>query len=202
MMSKQSCFKIRHFFIMASTMMAIVPNIAWADWYRYYDASGKPTVSTNVTANHIKYGYEVLNKQMQVIRRVEPSNQAIEKRQLQQAQANRNQQQELQRLRTAYGSSSSALRKRDEVLKKMNDQLTFYNTQYNQLLSTNRNLQSQQSNYTRQGQAVPVSIAQALTKNTQALHNISNNIRVLQQQINKTSTEYQQVIQTLKTNGY
>lgn len=187
---------------MASTMMAIVPSIAWADWYRYYDASGKPTVSTNVTANHIKYGYEVLNKQMQVIRRVEPSNQAIEKRQLQQAQANRNQQQELQRLRTAYGSSSSALRKRDEVLKKMNDQLTFYNTQYNQLLSTNRNLQSQQSNYTRQGQAVPVSIAQALTKNTQALQNISNNIRVLQQQINKTSTEYQQVIQTLKTNGY
>lgn len=180
----------------------VAPNFAWADWYRYYDASGKPTISTSVTANHIKHGYEVLNSQMYVVRRVPPSNQAIEKRQLQQAQANRNQQQELQRLRQAYGSSASAMRKRDEVLKKMNDQLTFYNTQYNQLLSTNRNLQSQQSNYTRQGQAVPVSIAQALTKNTQALHNISNNIRVLQQQINKTSTEYQQVIQTLKTNGY
>lgn len=202
MMSKQSCFKIRHFFIMASTMMAIVPSIAWADWYRYYDASGKPTVSTNVTANHIKYGYEVLNKQMQVIRRVEPSNQAIEKRQLQQAQANKNQQQELQRLRQAYGSSTSAMRKRDELLKKLNEQLNFNNTQYAQLMNTNRNLQTQQSNYTRQGKAVPANITNSLNQNNKALQTMFHNIKALQQQISKTTTEYQHVIQTLKASGY
>lgn len=184
------------------TFIMVMPNLAWADWYRYYDASGKPSISSSVTPNHIKYGYEVLNNQMYVVRRVPPSNQTIEKRQMQQAQNNRNQQQELQRLRNAYGSSSSATRKHDEVLKKMNDQLTFYNTQYNQLLNTNRNLQSQQSNYARQGKPVPANITNTLNQNNHALHNMSNNIKVLQQQINKTTTEYQQVIQRLKASGY
>lgn len=180
----------------------VAPNFAWADWYRYYDASGKPTISTSVTSNHIKHGYEVLNNQMYVVRRVPPSNQAIEKRQLQQAQANKNQQQELQRLRQAYGSSTSAMRKRDELLKKLNEQLNFNNTQYAQLMNTNRNLQTQQSNYTRQGKAVPANITNSLNQNNKALQTMFHNIKALQQQISKTTTEYQHVIQTLKASGY
>lgn len=189
-------------FSLMTVAIMVVPSLAWADWYRYYDASGKPTVSTSVTANHIKYGYEVLNSQMYVVRRVPPSNQAIEKRQLQQAQANKNQQQELQRLRQAYGSSTSAMRKRDELLKKLNEQLNFNNTQYTQLMNTNRNLQTQQSNYTRQGKAVPAHIATSLNQNNKALQTMFHNIKALQQQISKTTTEYQHVIQTLKAGGY
>lgn len=185
-----------------TVVIMMVPNFAWADWYRYYDASGKPTISTSVTANHIKHGYEVLNNQMYVVRRVPPSSQAIEKRQLQQAQTNKNQQQELQRLRQAYGSSTSAMRKRDELLKKLNEQLNFQNTQYTQLMNANRNLQIQQSNYTRQGKAVPANISNSLNQNNKALQTMLHNIKVLQQQISKTTTEYQHIIQTLKASGY
>lgn len=38
-------------------------------WYRYYDSRGIANISTNVTPNHIRYGYEALDQNMQVIQR-------------------------------------------------------------------------------------------------------------------------------------
>lgn len=38
-------------------------------WYRYYDQHGTANISTSVTPAHIRYGYEVLDQNMQVIKR-------------------------------------------------------------------------------------------------------------------------------------
>ena len=45
-----------------------------ATWYRYYDSKGVANISTNVTPNHIRYGYEALDQNMQVIKRARPYN--------------------------------------------------------------------------------------------------------------------------------
>jgi hypothetical protein len=45
-----------------------------ATWYRYYDSKGVANISTNVTPNHIRYGYEALDQNMQVIKRNRPYN--------------------------------------------------------------------------------------------------------------------------------
>ena len=40
-----------------------------ATWYRYYDSKGIANISSNVTPNHIRHGYEALDQNMQVIQR-------------------------------------------------------------------------------------------------------------------------------------
>ncbi len=45
-----------------------------AVWYRYYDQKGVANISSNVTPNHIRYGYEALDRNMQVIQRARPYN--------------------------------------------------------------------------------------------------------------------------------
>ena len=45
-----------------------------AVWYRYYDQHGIANISTSVTPAHIRYGYEALDQNMQVIKRNHPYN--------------------------------------------------------------------------------------------------------------------------------
>ena len=41
-------------------------------WYRYYSPSGEPNLSSTITAQHLRYGYEALDRNMQVIKQVSP----------------------------------------------------------------------------------------------------------------------------------
>lgn len=175
----------------------LLPTMVWANYYRYYDASGRPTIATSVTSNHVRYGYEVLNDQMYVIKRVPPSTQVTQ----QQIQQKRQQQEELKRLRAAYGSSHSATRKRDELLRKLNEQLNFHNSQYQKLLQENKNLISQQNSYIRQKKAVPAPLAQQVAQSNRAVQSTAYQIRNLQQQITQTTQMFNQAIQQLKANG-
>ena len=59
--------------LLVSTLsIANSPNKAV--WYRYYDQHGVANISSNVTPNHIRYGYEALDRNMQVIQRARPYN--------------------------------------------------------------------------------------------------------------------------------
>lgn len=51
-----------------------------AVWYRYYDSKGVANISTSVTPNHIRYGYEALDRNMQVIKRNRPYNAETEEK--------------------------------------------------------------------------------------------------------------------------
>ena len=51
-----------------------------AVWYRYYDSKGVANISTSVTPNHIRYGYEALDRNMQVIKRNRPYNAETEQK--------------------------------------------------------------------------------------------------------------------------
>jgi hypothetical protein len=54
------------FFLPSSVAIADTPK---AVWYRYYDQHGIANISTSVTPAHIRYGYEALDRNMQVIKR-------------------------------------------------------------------------------------------------------------------------------------
>lgn len=53
------------FFLPSSVAIAGTPK---AVWYRYYDQHGIANISTSVTPAHIRYGYEALDRNMQVIK--------------------------------------------------------------------------------------------------------------------------------------
>ena len=54
--------------------ISIMADPPKAVWYRYYDSKGIANVSSSVTPNHIRYGYEALDSNMQVIQRARPYN--------------------------------------------------------------------------------------------------------------------------------
>ena len=70
------------------TALVGVPSITWgyeytttsssgmaqpkARWYRYYDSNGRPNLSSTITDQHLKYGYQALDANMQVIKRATP----------------------------------------------------------------------------------------------------------------------------------
>ncbi|HNL79586.1 MAG TPA: hypothetical protein PKL69_04460 [Agitococcus sp.] len=45
--------------------------------YRYYNDKGIPTVSDQVSEEHIRRGYDIVDRQMQVIRRIPPFDEAV-----------------------------------------------------------------------------------------------------------------------------
>ena len=49
-----------------------------AVWYRYYDRNGVANVSTSVTPEHIRHGYDALDRNMQVIKRNQAYNSTVD----------------------------------------------------------------------------------------------------------------------------
>src|SRR5690606_19489098 len=80
-----------------------------ATWYRYYDSKGVANISTNVTPNHIRYGYEALDQNMQVIKRSRPYNAEADIRQAPQRAQQAKRIAEDNRLKRAYNNSQTAL---------------------------------------------------------------------------------------------
>ncbi|ALH95439.1 hypothetical protein [Acinetobacter equi] len=83
--------------------------------YRYYDKNGVANISTNITANHIYYGYEALNQNMQVIQKhsafnVEKS--LLDEKSLQNAIK---QKKDDARLKQAYMTSQNAIQKKKQL---------------------------------------------------------------------------------------
>lgn len=87
-----------------------------AVWYRYYDQHGIANISTSVTPAHIRYGYEALDQNMQVIKRNHPYNSEADLNQSSQRALSARYREEDNKLKRAYSNSKTATIKRDQAL--------------------------------------------------------------------------------------
>lgn len=88
-----------------------------ATWYRYYDSKGIANISTNVTPKCIRYGYEALDQNMQVIRRNRAYNTEADIKQAPQRAAHARQQAADLKLKKAYETTRQvAFAKRNDAL--------------------------------------------------------------------------------------
>src|SRR5690606_8002369 len=101
------------------------PLPAKATWYRYYDHKGVANISTNVTPNHIRYGYEALDQNMQVVKRARPYNAEADIRQAPQRAQQAKRIAEDNRLKRAYNNSQTALQKKNDSLLQLKKQIDF-----------------------------------------------------------------------------
>lgn len=167
-------------------------------YYRYYDKNGVSNISTSVSREHIRYGYEVLDRNMQVIKKNVAY--SSEKDQSQsQSRAKKAQQNETdQRLKRAYGSSKVAVNKKNDQLKLINKQITFQTQQLTQLNNDRALFLKQEKNYLDKSQVVPKNLKDRLNYNAQNIANIKQSISTLQSNYRKTEVEYDNIIQRLK----
>lgn len=169
-----------------------------AKWYRYYDHKGVANISSNVTPNHIRYGYEALDQNMQVIQRAKPYNVEADIRQAPQRAALARQQAEDQKLKRAYNNSQIALQKKNEVLSQLKKQMAFQQEQLKQLQKDRIMFVRQEREFLRKGKNVPEHLKKTLVTNEKNLTAQKENIQSLQSRYRNQEAEYDRIIQRLK----
>lgn len=170
-----------------------------ATWYRYYDKNGVMNISGSVSSEHIRYGYETLDKNMQVLKKNPAFNDASENSQSSNRTRLAIQNQEDLKLKQAYGSSQMAQRKRNDALDSLNKKIQMQEKQLNQTQNDYLLLKKQENTFKLQGNLVPVILKKNLMLNSQNIQGMKKNIDSLQTNYRNTQAQYDTIIKRLKT---
>lgn len=169
-----------------------------ATWYRYYDKNGVVNISSSVTPSHIRNGYEALDSNMQVIKRNRAYNAEKDISQSHaRAQQARQKESDL-KLKKAYGSSQTAVQKREDSLKNINKQITLQKQQLQQIQKDRILFKRQEMEYFRKGKPVPNDLKDRLNYSMQNLTSTKKNITSLQRDYRNTQAQYDTIIKRLK----
>lgn len=168
-------------------------------WYRYYDHKGVANISTSVTPNHIRFGYEALDQNMQVIQRNRPYNSEADAKKAPQRAAQARQNAADLKLKKAYGNAQVAMTKKNESLKGIKKQIIFQQDQLKQLQNDRIYFKRQEMEHLRKGQGIPAVLKSTLDNNQKNIKERKDNIEVLQSYYRNTQTKYDNIITRLKT---
>ena len=169
-----------------------------AVWYRYYDQKGVANISSNVTPNHIRYGYEALDRNMQVIQRARPYNTETDIKKAPQRAAQARQSESDQRLKKAYTNSQTATIKRNNALTHIKKQISFQQEQLKQLQTDRISFKRKEMEYLRKVKPVPPQLKTNLDNNLKNIELKKDMIQSLQTSYRNTQAEYDRIIQRLR----
>lgn len=184
----------------------ILPTVAIADrfqnqqpkayWYRTYD-QGTTALSSTITERHIRNGYEILDRNMQVIRRVPPYIAAQYEQQKAQRERLDTQRQADRNLMAVHISSLHAATKRDSILNEMQTRQQFLQSQLNDLNQQLARDIAAAAAYERRQQTIPDPVRQRLELKREQVAQAENNVRALEKRQLEVITEYKGVIERL-----
>ncbi len=186
------------FVALSAFSLPILADTVKPAWYRYYDHKGVANLSTTVSPNHIRYGYEALDRNMQVIQRNKPFNPDKASSHVSKSSSNKQKEAD-QRLKKAYGSSRLATQKRQESLMHIDKLIQQQQQQLQQLQKDRVMFKKQELQYTKKGLAVPHTLQNTLKYNQQYIQNGHKQLQSLHMQYQKSQSEYDRIITRLKT---
>ena len=169
-----------------------------AVWYRYYDSKGVANISTSVTPAHIRYGYEALDRNMQVIKRNRAYNATVDVQQSSRRESMARQREQDMRLKRAYGNTKIAATKRDQILASLKKQLNYQQQQLQQLQQDKIGFKRQEMEYHRKGETPPAQLKNNLDNNAKNIENVKRTVESLRNAYHKTETDYADIINRLK----
>lgn len=186
------------FFFLQATMASAENLPPKATWYRYYDSKGVANISTSVTPDHIRHGYEALDQNMQVIQRNRAYNSEADIKQAPQRAAHARQQATDLKLKKAYGNSQVALTKRNDALAYIKKQIAFQQEQLKQLQTDRIYFKRQQIEHLRKAESIPSSLKNTIDNNQKNIEAKKLMIQSLQKSYRTTQAEYDNIIARLK----
>ena len=186
--------------------LSLLPTLAVADriqnqqpkaqWYRTYE-QGSPALSSTITERHIRNGYEVLDRNLQVIRRVPPYIAAQYDQQKAQRDRLDAQRQADRNLIAIHISSLHATAKRDSMLAEMQTRQQFLQTQLDGLkLDLAKDIAAAAA-YERRQQAIPAPIRQRLELKRAQVAQAETNVQALEKRQLDVMQEYKQITERL-----
>ncbi|WP_026469896.1 hypothetical protein [Alkanindiges illinoisensis] len=168
-------------------------------WYRYYNGSGQPSLSSTITDQHLKYGYEALDRNMQVIKRVPPYSTESYARQKAKRDAEAAKRQADMNLRRTYGSATQAVAKRNQMLADMASRKSYLQTQLAGLQRMLSKDIAQAATYERQSKPVPAMLQKSITDNKKNVLEAQQNIQAINERQQQVIQQYDDIIRRLKT---
>lgn len=179
------------------------PTLAITDtpkavWYRYYDQHGIANISTSVTPAHIRYGYEALDQNMQVIKRNHPYNSERDLNQSPQRALSAQYREQDNKLKKAYSNSKTAIMKRDQALLAIKKQINYQQEQLTQLQQDKILFKRQEMEYFRKGEKVPERHKTLIENNLNNINKVKQTLEILSKTYNRTNNDYENIIDRLK----
>lgn len=169
-----------------------------AVWYRYYDQKGVANISTSVTPNHIKFGYEALDHNMQVIKKNRAYDAQKDLSQSASRAAETKRKYEDEKLKKAYTNSRIAINRRDKHLASMRTQIQFLQDQLRQLNSDKSLFREEKNNLKRKRESIPARLEENIKNNQININNVQKNITLLKENYRNTRDEYIAIIARLE----
>ncbi|WP_227591369.1 hypothetical protein [Acinetobacter shaoyimingii] len=176
----------------------LAQSTAKAKWYRYYDKNGVANISSTVSPEHLRHGYEALDRNMQVIRKNKPYDAKYEIRNAAEIQRKARQQSEDLKLKRAYGTSQVAVNKRNDMLKKITKQIAMTQQELKTVENDYLILKQDENKYIKKKKPVPSDLKNRIHYNIQNTQNIKTRIESLQTEYRNTQAEYDIIIKRLK----
>ncbi|NHB57618.1 hypothetical protein G9F32_06130 [Acinetobacter sp. 194] len=176
----------------------LAQSTAKAKWYRYYDKNGVANISSTVSPEHLRHGYEALDRNMQVIRKNKPYDAKYEIRNATEIQRKARQQSEDLKLKRAYGTSQVAVNKRNDMLKKITKQIAMTQKELKTVENDYLILKQDENKYIKKKKPVPSDLKNRIHYNIQNTQNIKTRIESLQTEYRNTQAEYDIIIKRLK----
>lgn len=167
-------------------------------WYRYYNNNGQPSLSSTITDQHLRYGYEALDRNMQVIKRVPPYSIESYARQKAKRDAEAAQRQDDINLRRTYGSAAQAIVKRDQLLADMASRKSYLQTQLAGLQRMLSKDIAQAATYERQGKPIPAMLQKSISDNKKNVLEAQQNIQAISERQQQVIQQYNEIIRRLK----
>lgn len=168
-----------------------------ARWYRYYNSNGQPNLSSTITNQHLKYGYEALDSNMQVIKRAPPytaSSYAAQKAKRDAQEAQRASDMNLKR---TYGSAAQAAAKRDQILADMASRKLYLQAQLTSLQRALGSDIAKAAVYERQRKPIPPMLQTSLTITRKNVTDAEKNIHAISERQQQVRQQYEETIRRL-----
>lgn len=199
-MSFKFDFSIKHHFKILLVSLIFMPNLCFSQtiWYRYYDKNGVANISSTVTPEHIRLGYEKLDSNMNVVAKIGAfKNDFSAKSEAHRAQAYQQKIQD-QKFVEAYTSSRIAEIKKNEILKAIQEQIEFQKKQLKNMYLNEITLKKQEQVLVKQGINLSNELKNNLKTNSDQINKIQHNIIMAQVNFQRTEQQYNGIISRLR----
>lgn len=198
----------KHLAISASLALLLSASAHAADagnikrWYRYYNEQHSPSITDAVTAEHLKYGYDVLDRHMQVIQRVPAAPNEKDLEALRQAKLRKEQaaQQAIvdAKLLQLYATHADAERTRDRQLEALQLKVDFLSASVTRLRQQRAVEAQRAAGIERSGRPIPKDVTDGIKDIDSKIVSTEKEIKEKKAEISKVQAEFAPVIQRLK----
>lgn len=167
-------------------------------YYRFYDAQGRVTISRNVSPDHIRHGYEVLDRNMYLIKKVPAYNVQKDLSQSNVRASQLREAQQDQQIKRSYRNVKYATEKKEEALKLIQKQVSDNYLRMKQLQSDRAEFLTKKADLIFNKQPIPTSLQNNLDNNEANIKQTRQNIEMLKTQLAHQDAFYNDIINRLQ----